>query len=61
MSVVARRYPPAELTEIVFGMNIPYAQQATLRQVVAGPEWEHVQFQKVVSADRFEVEIVAAT
>lgn len=55
------RYAPAELTEIVFGMNMPYAQQATLRQVLAGPEWEHVQFQKVVRADGFEVKIVAAT
>ena len=53
-------YAPAELTEIVFGLNMPYPQQMTLRRILAGSDWEHVRFQKVVRSDGFAVDVVSA-
>ena len=53
-------FAPAELTEIVFGLNMPYAQQMTLRRILAGSDWKHVRFQKVVRSDEFAVDVVSA-
>ncbi|MBI1984456.1 MAG: DUF2971 domain-containing protein [Acidobacteria bacterium] len=53
-------YAPTELTEIIFGLNMPYAQQITLRRILAGPDWKHVQFRKVVRSDGFAVDVVSA-
>lgn len=56
------KYDPSELSEVIFGLNMPSAQQRTLRDLLKAKaaEWKHVQFRKVVRADGFAVDLVPA-
>jgi len=50
-------FEPSELAEIVFGMNMPASDRATLRQLLAGGEWSHVKFKEIVRSKAFAVDI----
>ena len=50
-------FEPSELVEVVFGLNMPSDQQASLRELVAGDYWRHVRFRKAIRSDGFAVRI----
>ena len=50
-------FEPSELIEIIFGMNMPFEQQQELRQLLAGEDWRHVRFSRVVRGEGFAVSI----
>lgn len=53
-------FEPLELAEIVFGMNMPASDRATLRHVLASGEWSHVKFREIVRSKGFAVDIANA-
>lgn len=53
-------FSPSELVEIVFGMNMPLEHRETIRELLSGDEWGHVQFREIFRAEGFKLGIQAA-
>ena len=50
-------FEASELTEIVFGMNMPQPNREALRQLLHEKEWNHVRFREIVRLEGFTVSI----
>jgi hypothetical protein len=53
-------FATSELTDIVFGMNMPESDRSTVRQLLGGPEWGHVRYKEIVRSEGFAIRIVDA-
>lgn len=44
-------FAAGDLTEIIFGLNMPISGRETLRTILSGAEWNHVQFREVIRSE----------
>lgn len=42
-------FVPSEIKEITFGTAMPAKDRKTIKNIVSGPEWQHIEFYEVVS------------
>ena len=54
-------FSATELTEVVFGLNMPSRSRGTLERVLSGADWAHVKFKEIVRVDDFSLELRDAT
>lgn len=54
-------FSAAELTEIVFGLDMPPRSRNTIRRVLSGTDWTHVKFREIARLDDFSFELRDAT
>ena len=54
-------FSATELTEIVFGLNMPSPSRNTVRRVLSGADWAHVKFREIVRLDDFSFGVRDAT
>lgn len=50
-------FTSSELVEIIFGLNMPATNRATVRKILSGSEWSHVRFKEVIRSDGFALEL----
>ncbi len=48
-------FDPTELTEIVFGLSMPNQRRETIRKILSGSEWDHVQFKEIIRTNDFKL------
>lgn len=49
-------FSPSEIKEITFGSNMPLENRQTIKNIVIGPAWQHVNFYEMVKAiDSFDI------
>lgn len=50
-------FSPAEVVEIVFGLNMASENRATIRHLLSGDQWRHVHFREIVRVEGFAIDI----
>ncbi len=50
-------FSPTDLTEIIFGLNMPSRNRETIKRILSGAEWGHVKFKEIVRTDGFTLAV----
>lgn len=51
----------AELTEIIFGLNMSSSERDTIKAILSGDGWEHVKYRAITKSDGFNLELCDET